>query len=146
MSPAELARLETEHALALLRELKKSKSSERDLAIARGALKQQWTAGWTAGIESKPKKKPRTDATAALRTNARVTPVDILREHLEARDPVSKSWAQLIAPALCHMQRRLEIPLEDVLDWIYSHEPVDVFEFNAWARERGATQARRAIA
>jgi hypothetical protein len=66
--------------------------------------------------------------------SAPVTAKDVLQGHLEGRDPVTKSWAVLIAPVISRMQQRFEIPLEEVLDWIYTHEPADVFEFCDWAR------------
>jgi hypothetical protein len=65
------------------------------------------------------------------------TAEDRLRAALEAKGPLSQSWAPIIAPAMAQMCRTRKFAISDALDWIdETNEPADIFEFSELTRGR----------
>lgn len=148
MSPA-ADRALTQIATDLLAHIKITGTREEKIKIVKRRLKQQWIEGWQQGHiderEARRAKRKRDHTPSELKAalNAPVTEEDRLREVLETHDPVTKTWAALIAPTICRLQAAFHIPQDELLDWIYSSEnPVDVFEFSAWARQFGQPHAK----
>jgi hypothetical protein len=152
MSPAEIDRALSKAANELLAVLKVTGPRDERLILIKRRLKQHWKDGWEQGRKDeaaarRAKRKDSSPRELNVAGNEPPSPEDQMRERLEELDPVTKSWAPLIAPSICQMQQGFRIPMDEVVDWIYSSaEPVSVFEFCDWARDVAEALQKKASA